>query len=67
MNIKVASFNAVAFFWKLKGSFNKVDLIQKQDPYISCLQVTHLRPQDIQTESGRMEKEISYKWKSKEA
>jgi len=27
MNIKVASFNAVAFFWKLKGSFNKVYLL----------------------------------------
>ena len=30
--------------------------IQKQDPYICCLQETHFRPQDTQTESERMEK-----------
>ena len=36
--------------------------IQKQDPYICCLQETHFRPQDTQTESERMEKYIPYKW-----
>ena len=30
----------------------------KRDPYICCLQETHFRPQDIQTESERMEKYI---------
>ena len=33
--------------------------IQKQDPYICCLQETHFRPQDTQTESERMEKYIA--------
>ena len=40
--------------------------IQKQDPYICCLQETHFRPKDAQTESERMEKYISYKWEAKE-
>ena len=34
------------------------ELMQKQDPYICCLQETHFRPQDISTESKRMEKYI---------
>ena len=37
--------------------------IQKQDPYICCLQETHLRPRDIQTESEGMEKDIPCKRK----
>ena len=41
--------------------------IQKQDPYICCLQETHFRPNDIQTESERMEKYISCKWEAKES
>ena len=41
--------------------------IQKQDPYICCLQETHFRPQDIQTESERMEKYIPCKWEAKES
>ena len=41
--------------------------IQKQDPYICCLQETHFRPRDIQSESEGMEKDIPCKWKSKEA
>ena len=43
--------------------------IQKQDPYICCLQEAHLRPQDtyIQTESERMEKYIPCKWEAKES
>ena len=45
--------------------------IQKQDPYICCLQETHFRPKDtyrhIQTESEGMEKDIPCKWKSKES
>ena len=32
------------------------ECIQKQDPYICCLQETHFRPRDIQTESAGMEK-----------
>ena len=41
--------------------------IQKQDPYICCLQETHFRPRDIQTESEGMEKDIPCKCKSKES
>ena len=42
--------------------------IQKQDPYICCLQETHFRPEGhIQTESEGMEKDIPCKWKSKES
>ena len=40
--------------------------IQKQDPYIYCLQETHFRPKDIYTESERMEKYIPCKLKAKE-
>ena len=32
--------------------------IQKQDPYICCLQENHFRFKDIQTESEKMEKHI---------
>ena len=39
--------------------------IQKQDPSICCLQETHFRPRDIQTESEGMEKDIPYKRKPK--
>ena len=41
--------------------------IQKQDPYICCLQETHFRPQDTQTESERMEKYILANGKKKKA
>ena len=41
--------------------------IQKQDPYICCLQETHLRPPDTQTESERVEKYISFKWEAKQS
>ena len=41
--------------------------IQKQDPYICCLQETYLRPPDKQTESERMEKYIPFKWEAKES
>ena len=41
--------------------------IQKQDPYICCLQETHFRPKDTQTESERMEKYIPCKWEAKES
>ena len=44
-----------------------VEQIQKQDPYICCLQQTYLRPKDIQTESERMEKYIPCKWEAKES
>ena len=40
--------------------------IQKQYPNMCCLQETHFRPKDIQTESERMEKYIPCKWKAKE-
>ena len=36
--------------------------IQKQDPYICCLQATHLKTGDIvQTESEGLEKDIPHK------
>jgi len=41
--------------------------IQKQDPYTCCLQETHLKPREIQTESERLEKDISHKWRPKES
>ena len=42
--------------------------IQKQVPYICCLQETPLRPQGhTQTESEGLEKDIPCKWKSKES
>ena len=41
--------------------------IQKQDPYIYCLQETHFRPKNTQTESERMGKYIPCKWKEKKA
>ena len=41
--------------------------IQKQNPYIGCLQETHFRPRDTYTESEGMEKDIPCKWKSKES
>ena len=41
--------------------------IQNQDPYICCLQETHFRPQDTQTESERMEKYIACKWEVNES
>ena len=39
--------------------------IKKQDPYICCLQETHFKSQDTQTESERMEKYIPCKWDAK--
>ena len=41
--------------------------IQKQDPYICCLQETHFRPQDICRLSGRTEKYVPCKWEAKES
>ena len=35
--------------------------IQKQDPYIRCLQETHLNKGHIQTESEGVEKDIPFK------
>ena len=37
------------------------ELIQKQDPYICCLQETDLKTRHIQTESEGLEKDISCK------
>ena len=41
--------------------------IPKQDPYICCLQETHFRSQDIQTESERTKRYIPCKWEAKES
>ena len=41
--------------------------IQKQDPYICCLQQTYFGPKDIQIESERMEKYIPCKWEAKKS
>ena len=40
--------------------------IQKQDPYIYCLQETHLKKGYIQTESEILEKDIPWKQRLKE-
>ena len=41
--------------------------IQKQDPYLCCLQEIHFRPKGILTESEKMEKYIPCKWEAKES
>ena len=42
--------------------------IQKQAPYICCLQETHFRPQDTyRLKVERMEKYIPCKWEAKES
>ena len=42
--------------------------IQKQDPYICCLQETHFRPKDTyRLKVKGMEKYIPCKWKAKES
>ena len=41
--------------------------IQKQDPYIRCLQETHFRPKDTYRLKVRMEKYIPCKWEAKES
>ena len=41
--------------------------IQKQDPYICCLQETNFKPQDTYRLKWEMEKYIPCKWKAKES
>ena len=41
--------------------------IQKQDPYICCVQETHFRPEDTYRLKVRMEKYIPCKWEAKES
>ena len=41
--------------------------IQKQDPYIFCLQETHLKPVHIETESGGLEKDTPSKSRPEES
>ena len=42
--------------------------IEKQNPYICCLQDTHSQNKEhIQTESEGLEKDISCKWRPKES
>ena len=41
--------------------------IQKQDPYICCLQEARLKTREIQTESEGLQKDISRKWRPKES
>ena len=42
--------------------------IQKQDPYICCLQETHLKTRDTyRLKSEGLEKNISHKWRTKES
>ena len=43
------------------------DWIQKQDPYMCCLQETHFRPKDTYRLKLRMKKHIPCKWKGKES
>ena len=40
--------------------------IQKQDPYICCLQETHFRSRDTYRQTDGIKKGIPYKWISKE-
>ena len=40
--------------------------IQKQDPYICCLQETHLKPRDTYRLKVKGWKNISCKWRPKE-
>ena len=47
--------------------YRLAEQIQKQDPYICCLQQTYFGPKDIQIESERMEKYIPCKWEAKKA
>lgn len=42
-------------------------LKKPKEPYIHCLQETHFSTKKIQTDSERMEKDNSYKWKQKES
>ena len=47
---------------------DSAEWIEKQDPCICCLQENPLQfYRHIQTESEGMEKDIPYKWKSKES
>ena len=41
--------------------------IQKQDPYVCCLQETHFGCKDTHRQSERVEKYITCKWKAKES
>ena len=61
ITLNVSGLNALAKRHRL------AEWIQKQDPYICCLQEIHFRPQDIQTESEKMEKYIPCKQEAKES
>ena len=41
--------------------------MQKQDPYICCLQETYFRPKGTQTETERIERYIPCEWEAKES
>ena len=41
--------------------------IRKHDPHICCLQETHLRTEDLQTESEGLETNIQSKWTGKKS
>ena len=48
--------------------YRLAECIQKQDPYICCLQETHFRPRDTyRLKNEGMEKDVLCKWKQKES
>lgn len=54
-------------FSKLKKKYRLAEWIKEQNPYIGCLQKSHLRSKDTQTERKGMKNDILWKWKQKES
>ena len=63
MSIIILNVNGL----KYSNQKTQTGRIQKQDPYICCLQETHFRPQDTYRLKVRMEKYIPCKWEAKES
>ena len=61
INLNVNGLNASTKRYRL------AEWIQKQDPYIFCLQETHFRHQDTRRLKVGMENYIPCKWEAKES
>ena len=61
MTLNVNGLNALTKRQRL------AEWIQKQYPYICCLQETHFRSKDTYRQSEKMEKYIPCKWEAKKA
>ena len=61
ITLNVNGFNAPTKTHRL------AEWIQKQDPYICCLQESHIRPKDIYRLKVRGWKNIPCKWEAKES